>query len=62
MSRSFLSSSVGVPLALVTLTLLFLLEMVRVSGRARPFGMRSVTALAVVALLAFIAARFMAYS
>jgi hypothetical protein len=62
MSRSFLSSGVGVPLALVTLALLFLLEMVRVSGRPRPFGMRSVTAVAVVGLLAFIAARFMAYS
>jgi|tagenome__1003787_1003787.scaffolds.fasta_scaffold18845074_2 hypothetical protein len=62
MSHSFLSSGVGVPLALFTMTLLFLLDMTRVSGRPRPFGMRSVTVVAVVALLAFIAARFMAYS
>jgi len=61
-SRSFLSSDVGVPLALFTMTLLFVLEMVRVSGRQRPFGLRSLSVLAVAALLAFIAARFVTYS
>jgi hypothetical protein len=61
-SRELLSSVVGVPLALTTLTLLFLVEMVRVSGRARPFGLRSVTVLAVAVLLTFIAARFVTYS
>jgi len=61
-TRSLLSSDVGVPLALFTMTLLFLLEMVRVSGRPRPFGLRSVTVLCVAVLLAFIAARFVTYS
>jgi hypothetical protein len=62
MSRSLLSSHLGVPLALFTMTLLFVLEMIRVSGRQRPFGLRSVTALSVVVLLVFIGARFMVYS
>jgi len=62
LSRELLSSTVGVPFALVTLTLLFLVEMVRVSGRPRPFGLRSLAVLAVGVLVVFIAARFVTYA
>jgi len=62
MSRQFLSSTVGIPLAVLAMTMLFVLEMARVSGRSRPFGLRSATGLVVAALVVFIGARFMVYS
>jgi hypothetical protein len=62
MSRTFLSSTIGVPLAVLAMTMMFMVEMVRVSGRSRPFGLRSATVLVVAALVVFIGARFMVYS
>ena len=62
MSREFLSARLGVPLALLAMTMLFLVEIVRVTGRPRPFGLRSATLLVVAALVVFIGARFMAYA
>ena len=62
MTREFLSSGLGIPLAILAMTMLFMVEMARVSGRSRPFGLLSATVLVVGALLVFIAARFMAYS
>jgi len=44
------------------MTMMFMVEMVRVSGRSRPFGLRSATVLVVAALVVFIGARFMVYS
>ena len=62
MSRTFLSSTIGVPLAVLAMTMMFMVEMVRVSGRSRPFGLRSATVLVVAALVVFIGVRFMVYS
>jgi len=62
MSRTFLSSTIGVPLAVLAMTMMFTVEMVRVSGRSRPFGLRTATVLVVAALVVFIGARFMVYS
>jgi hypothetical protein len=62
MSRTFLSSTIGVPLAVLAMTMMFTVEMVRVSGRSRPFGLRTATVLVVAALVVFIGVRFMVYS
>jgi len=62
MSRTLLSAGVGVPIAILTMTLLFLIETIRVSGRPRPPGMRSAALLAGTVLMVFIAARFMTYA
>jgi len=61
-TRDFLSSRLGIPLAILALVMLYMVESVRVTGRSRPFGLRSATFLVVAALLVFIGARFMAYS
>jgi len=62
MSRTLLSAAVGVPIALLAMTLLFVLEMLRVSERPRPLGIRSAAVLSVVVLVVFIGARFMTYA
>lgn len=62
MSRTLLSSGVGVPIALLAMLLLFRLEMFTVTRRLRPALMRTSAALVIVVLLVLIVARFAKYA
>ena len=62
MTRTLLSSGVGVPIALLAMLLLFRLEMFTVTRRLRPALMRTSAALAIGVLLVLIVARFAKYS
>ena len=62
MTRTLLSSGVGVPIALLAMLLLFRLEMFTVTRRLRPALMRTSAALVICVLLVLIIARFAKYS
>ncbi|HEY0518892.1 MAG TPA: hypothetical protein VGC84_05310 [Ilumatobacteraceae bacterium] len=62
MSGTWLSSSVGVPLALVVMVLLFMMENFRLAGRRGAWLLRSSAVLSACLLVGLIAARFARYS
>jgi hypothetical protein len=60
-SRILLSAGVGVPIALLAMSLWFLVEMFDLSGR-RPGRVRVSALLVTVVLLGLVAARFVKYA
>ena len=62
MSRTFLSVGVGVPLALLCMTLWFLVELLHLSGRKRPGLLGRAAVLTTAALIFVVVARFVEYA
>jgi hypothetical protein len=62
MSRTLLSASVGVPIALAALWLWFLVEVFNVRRRPRPGLLLPSAVVATAVLLVVIVARFMSYA
>jgi hypothetical protein len=62
MTRTLFSVGVGAPIALVCLTLWFLIELLNLSGRKRPERLGRAAVITTAALIFMIVARFVQYA